>query len=176
MKEGREPPYTERDVKEQIKHCITRDYREVTDIAPDMRLTFHNAAHILGSASVHLHICEGAHNLLYGADIKYGFTRLFDPLDTKYPRLETLIVESTYGAKEDVQPQREEAEMRLIKVVKETVAQGGNVLFPVFSVGRAQEVMLVLENAYRKGLIEQDSKIYIDGMTKETSPIHTAYP
>ena len=176
VKEGKEPPYTERDVKEQIKHCITRDYREVTDIAPDMRLTFHNAAHILGSASVHLHIGEGAHNLLYGADIKYGFTRLFDPLDTKYPRLETLIVESTYGAKEDVQPQREEAEMWLIKVVQETVAQGGNVLFPVFSVGRAQEVMLVLENAYRKGLLEQDSRIYIDGMTKEASAIHTAYP
>ena len=176
VKEGKEPPYTERDVKEQIKHCITRDYREVTDIAPDMRLTFHNAAHILGSASVHLHIGEGAHNLLYGADIKYGFTRLFDPLDTKYPRLETLIIESTYGAKEDVQPQREEAEQRLIKVVQETVAQGGNVLFPVFSVGRAQEVMLVLENAYRKGQLEQDSKIYIDGMTKEASAIHTAYP
>src|SRR3989344_567124 len=175
-KDNKEAPYSERDVKEMLKYCIVRDYREVTDIAPDMRLTFHNAAHILGSASVHLHIGEGAHNLVYSADIKYGFTRLFDPLDTKYPRLETLIIESTYGAKEDVQPQREEAEQRLIKVVQETVAQGGNVLFPVFSVGRAQEVMLVLENAYRKGQLEQDSKIYIDGMTKEASAIHTAYP
>ena len=53
---------------------------------------------------------------------------------------------------------------------------GGKVLIPTLGVGRAQEVMLVLENAYRKGLLEQDSKIYIDGMTKEASAIHTAYP
>jgi len=175
-KEGREPPYTERDVKEQLKHCITRNYREVTDIAPDMRLTFHNAAHILGSASVHLHIGEGGHNLVYSADIKYGFTRLFDPVDINYPRLETLILESTYGAQDDIQPQRQEAEEQLVKVINETVKQGGNVLIPVFAVGRAQEIMLVIENAYRKGTLDQNTKAYIDGMTKEASAIHTAYP
>ena len=175
-KEGREPPYTERDVKEQLKHCITRNYREVTDIAPDMRLTFHNAAHILGSASVHLHIGEGGHNLVYSADIKYGFTRLFDPVDINYPRLETLILESTYGAQDDIQPQRQEAEEQLVKVINETVKQGGNALIPVFAVGRAQEIMLVIENAYRKGTLDQNTKAYIDGMTKEASAIHTAYP
>ncbi len=176
VKEGREPPYTERDVKEAAKHCITRDYREVTDIAPDMRLTFHNAAHILGSASVHLHIGEGGHNIVYSADIKYGFTRLFDMVDIKYPRLETLILESTYGAQNDIQPQREEAEQRLVQVIKETIAQGGNVLIPVFAVGRAQEMMLVVENAYRLGQLPEGIKVYIDGMTKEASAIHTAYP
>lgn len=176
VKEGREPPYTERDVKEQIKHCITRDYREVTDIAPDMRLTFHNAAHILGSASVHLHIGEGAHNLVYGADIKYGFTRLFDMVDNNYPRLETLILESTYGAKEDVQPPRQDAEQKLVNVINEGLRQNGNILIPVFSVGRAQEIMLVIENAYRHGMLEEGVRVYVDGMTKEASAIHTAYP
>ncbi|MDZ4256536.1 MAG: MBL fold metallo-hydrolase, partial [archaeon] len=43
-REGKDPPYTEKDVKEELKHVITRDYREVTDISPDMRMTFHNAA------------------------------------------------------------------------------------------------------------------------------------
>ncbi len=176
VKEGREPPYTERDVKEAVKHCIPRDYREVTDIAPDMRLTFHNAAHILGSASVHLHIGEGAHNLIYSADIKYGFTRLFDIVDINYPRLETLIIESTYGAKEDVQAPRQESEERLIRLIKETIAQNGNVLIPVFAVGRAQEMMLVIEHAYRMGQLPEGIKVYVDGMTKEASAIHTAYP
>lgn len=173
IKQGKEPPYTERDVKEEIKHCITRDYREVTDIAPDMRLTFHNAAHILGSASVHLHIGEGAHNLVYGADLKYGFTRLFNNIDINYPRLETLIIESTYAAKEAM-PDRQQSEDRLVEVVRETVNQGGNVLIPVFSVGRAQEIMLVVEEYYRRGALE--AKVYVDGMTKEASAIHTAYP
>src|SRR3989344_2054464 len=175
-KENKEAPFSERDVKEMLKYCITREYREVTDIAPDMRLTFHNAAHILGSASVHLHIGEGAHNLVYSADLKYGFSRLFNNVDISYPRLETLIVESTYGAKEDIQTPREETEAQFLKVVPETVNQGGSILIPVFAVGRAQELQLVIENFYRKGLIDQDVKVYIDGMTKESSAIHTAYP
>ncbi|HIH33021.1 MAG: beta-CASP ribonuclease aCPSF1 [Candidatus Diapherotrites archaeon] len=173
VKEGKEAPYSEADVKEMVKHCITREYREVTDIAPDMRLTFHNAAHILGSASVHLHIGEGAHNLVYSADLKYGFTRLFNNIDINYPRMETLILESTYAGKGDM-PERQDSEERLVSIIRETVNQGGNVLIPVFAVGRAQEIMLVVEEFYRRGALE--AKVFVDGMTKEASAIHTAYP
>ncbi|MFH1696395.1 MAG: beta-CASP ribonuclease aCPSF1 [Candidatus Diapherotrites archaeon] len=176
LKEGKEPPYTERDVKEMVKHCVPRDYREVTDIAPDMRLTLHNAAHILGSASIHLNIGNGAHNLVYSGDLKYGFTRLFNPVDMKYPRLETLVLESTYGGRDDIQPNRQESEDELLRIVNETTKAGGNVLIPVFAVGRGQEIMLVIENFYRRGLISKDTKCYVDGMTKEASAIHTAYP
>lgn len=174
VKERKEPPYSERDVKESVKYCIPRDYRRVTDIAPDMRLTLHNAAHILGSASVHLHIGEGAHNLVYTADLKYGFTRLFNHVDIRYPRLETLIIESTYGGKDDIQPLRQDSEDKLLQLIKETVQMDGSVLIPVFAVGRAQEIMLVIENFYKTGLL--DAKCYIDGMTREASAIHTAYP
>lgn len=174
LKEGKNPPYGEQDVKEMVSHCIPRGYREVTDIAPDVRLTLHNASHILGSASVHLHIGEGAHNLVYSGDIKYGFTRLFDNIDMYYPRLETLIIESTYGGRDDIQPMRQDSEERLVRIIRETIEQGGSVLIPVFSVGRGQEIMLVLEDAYRRGMLE--ANVYIDGMTKEASAIHTAYP
>ncbi|MDO8428019.1 MAG: beta-CASP ribonuclease aCPSF1 [Candidatus Diapherotrites archaeon] len=173
-KEGRDAPYSERDVKEMLKYCIPRDYRKVTDIAPDMRLTLHNAAHILGSASVHLHIGEGDHNLVYSGDIKYGFVRLFDNIDLNYPRLETLIIESTYGGKSDYQPNREIAEKQLFDIVKQTIDQGGNVLIPVFAVGRGQEIMLVIENFFKTGLMKP--KCYVDGMTNEASAVHTAYP
>ncbi|MFH1588088.1 MAG: beta-CASP ribonuclease aCPSF1 [Candidatus Diapherotrites archaeon] len=176
LKEGKEPPYSERDIREMTIHCITREYNEVTDIAPDMRLTMHNAAHILGSASVHLHIGDGGHNLVYSGDIKYGFTRLFNNIDMKLSRLETLIIESTYGAKEDIQPQRPETEERFLKIMKEILESGGNILIPVFAVGRAQEIMLVIENFYRRGFLPRETKVYVDGMTKEASLIHTAYP
>ena len=173
-KEGKEAPYNETDVKTMLKYCIPREYREVTDIAPDMRLTLHNAAHILGSASVHMHVGEGAHNLVYTGDIKYGFTRLFNNVDMHYPRLETLIIESTYGGKDSIQPNRQDCEDYLLKVIKETVERDGNILIPVFAVGRGQEIMMVVENFYRNGLL--DAKCYIDGMTNEASAIHTAYP
>lgn len=175
LKEGKEPPYTEKDVKELLKHVIVRDYREVTDISPDMRVTFFNASHILGSSSVHLHVGDGGHNIVYSADMKYGFTRLFDPMDLHYPRVETLILESTYGGEDDIQPPREQDEQKLLNIIVETLKKKGNVLIPVFAIGRGQEVTLVIEDFYRRGLLP-DAKVYVDGLTKEASAIHTAYP
>jgi len=170
------PPYSEADVKNALLHSITRDYREVTDIAPDIRLTLHNAAHILGSSSVHLNIGEGAHNLVYSGDIKYGLTRLFDNIDVKYPRIETLIIESTYGSRDALQISREEAEQKLIEIIQETTQFGGNVLIPVFGVGRGQEICMVIEDAYKRGLLSEKNSIYVEGMVREASAIHTAYP
>lgn len=169
-------PFSEQDVKESVLRVIPREYREVTDIAPDMRITFHNAAHILGSSSIHFNIGEGLHNFVYSADIKYGMTRLFDNLDVRYPRIESLLIESTYGARDAVQTPREQAEEQLLQVIKETNEFGGSILIPVFGVGRGQEVAMVIENFYKKGLIGEKNKIYIDGMVKEAGAIHTAYP
>ncbi len=168
-------PFSEQDVKNSILRTITREYREVTDISPDMRITFHNAAHILGSASVHFNIGEGTHNLVYSADMKYGITRLFDNIDIRYPRIETLIVESTYGSRDAIQTPRQEAEQQLLKVIQETNEFGGTILIPVFGVGRGQEIAMVIENFYKQGLID-GNKVYIDGMVREASAIHTAYP
>lgn len=62
-KEGRTPPYESEMIREELKHTITLDYDKVTDIAPDIKLTLHNAGHILGSAVAHFHIGEGFHNM-----------------------------------------------------------------------------------------------------------------
>ncbi|MCD6414889.1 MAG: beta-CASP ribonuclease aCPSF1 [Candidatus Diapherotrites archaeon] len=174
VKEGRDPPYTQKDIEKMIKYSITRNYGEVTDIAPDIRLTFHNAGHIIGSACAHLHIGRGVHNLLYTGDFKFGYTRLFNTVHTAYPRVETLIMESTYGGPRDVQPPRYMSEKLLVKAIKETTEAGGTVLIPVFAVGRAQEIMLVLEEHSKKE--NWDIPVYIDGMTREASAIHTVYP
>ena len=77
--EGGRQVYSQRDIREVIKHTITVPYGLVTDVAPDVKLVFNNAGHILGSATVHLHIGEGAHNIVYTGDYKYGKTQLLKP-------------------------------------------------------------------------------------------------
>ncbi len=171
---GVEPLYRPRDIKEVVKHTITLDYGEVRDIAPDIRLTLHNAGHILGSAIVHLHIGNGLHNIAITGDFKFIPTRLLEPAVSKFPRVETLIMESTYGGSNDYQMPREEAEKRLIEVIHHTIKRGGKVLIPAMAVGRAQEIMMVLEEYARIGGI--DVPIYLDGMIWEATAIHTAYP
>ena len=119
-----------------IKHTITLDYGVVTDISPDIKLTLHNAGHILGSAMCHFHIGDGAHNLLYTGDFKYERSRLLEPATTRFPRVESCIMESTYGGHEDVTPSRNNAEKELMKTIYKTLKRGGKVLVPVFAVGR----------------------------------------
>jgi len=173
-RENRELPYSSKDVRSTIKHTITLDYEEVADITPDMRLTLYNAGHILGSSVVHLHIGEGLHNLVYTGDLKFGDTRLLEAANFEFPRVETLIMESTYGGRYDIQPRRRDSESELIQTIENTIKKKGKVLVPVFSVGRSQEVMMVLENYSRyEGL---DIPIYIDGMIWEATAIHTSYP
>ena len=169
-REGRAPPYTQREVRKMILHTIPLRYGEVTDITPDIRITFYNAGHILGSAMVHLHIGEGLHNIVYTGDFKYARTRLLDRAVDEFPRLETLIMESTYGSTD--QPPRQQAEEQLIDIVKKTVERGGKILIPVMAVGRGQEIMLVLSDAFRRGLLPE-VPVYIEGMIDEVTAIHT---
>jgi len=173
-REERELPYSSKDVRKTIKHTITLDYEEVADITPDIRLTLYNAGHILGSSIVHLHIGEGLHNLVYTGDLKFGDTRLLEAANYEFPRAETMIIESTYGGRYDIQPKRRDAENELIQTIKDAIKNKGKVLIPVFSVGRSQEVMMVLENYSRYE--ELGIPIYLDGMIWEATAIHTSYP
>ena len=173
-KEGKQPPYSEKDIQQMIKYCIPRKYEEVTDITSDLRMTLYNAGHILGSSSIHVHLGDGDYNLVYSGDIKYGFTRLFSPASNNFLRCEGMIVESTYGGAADSMQSRKDCEVKLLNIANQTIARGGNMLIPVFSVGRAQEIMLVLEQFYGEGKLK--AKVFTDGMVKQASAIHTAYP
>ncbi len=175
-KEAKKSLYSSTDVKNAIKHTIWLDYEEVTDITPDVRLTLYNSGHTLGSAMCHLHIGNGLHNLLYSSDMNYEQSNLLDAAITKFPRLETVIIESTYGGKDDAGlMSREDSEKYLLDVIKKTLARGGKVLLPVLGVGRSQEIMLILEKAVRRGLIEK-IPVYVQGMVWDVTAIHTTYP
>lgn len=174
-KQGTIPYYDQKDVRECVLHTSALRYGVVTDIAPDIRLTLHNAGHILGSSMVHLHIGEGLHNVVYTGDYKYARTMLLEAATTEFPRVETVITESTYGGPDDVMPSRVEAEEHMTRVVNETLERKGKVLIPVPAVGRAQEIMLVLDGYMRRGLMKE-APVFIEGMISEATAIHTAFP
>lgn len=175
MNEGREPLYTSDEIKEMVKHTITLDFEEVSDITPDVRLTFYNAGHIIGSAMSHLHIGNGLHNMLYTGDMKYARSLLLEPAHTKFHRLESLMIESTYGGKDNVLPPGSEADDLLRDVIKMTVERRGKVLMPVLGSGRAQDMIVLIESLVRNKVIDP-IPVYIDGMVWDITAIHTAYP
>lgn len=174
-KQASAPLYRAEDIKEMVRHSITLDYGEVTDITPDIRITLYNAGHVLGSAQVHINVGNGLHNLVYGADTKYAKSRLLDPAVNHFPRVETLTMESTYGSKDDVLPPRQEVEQHFIELVKKTIERNGKILLPELGLGHAQETVLRVEEAVRTGLLPK-VPIYVDGMVWDITAIHTAYP
>ena len=174
-KQGVTPFYDQKDVRECVLHTIPLRYGVVTDIAPDIRLTLHNSGHILGGAMVHLHIGEGLHNIVYTSDYKFGRTMLLEAATTEFPRVETVITESTYSGPDDIVPSRIEAEEALTKVINATLERKGKVLIPVPAVGRAQEIMLVIDGYMKRGMMKE-APVFIEGMISEATAIHTAYP
>ncbi len=173
--EGALTPYDQKDVRNTVLHTIPIKEGSVTDISSDIRLTIHNAGHILGSELVHLHIGEGLHNIVYTGDFKNGHSWLLEPAVTDFPRVETLIVECTYGAPNDVMPTRKDAEAKLVSIINASLEKGGKILIPVPAVGRAQEIMLVLDGYMKRGLLKE-SPVYIEGMVNEATALTTAYP
>jgi KH/beta-lactamase-domain protein len=174
-KQGFMAPYDQKDVRETVLHTMPLRYGSVTDIAPDVRLTLHNAGHILGSSLVHLHIGEGIHNVVYTGDYKFAPTMLLEPADTEFPRVETIITESTYGATQDIMPSRIEAEEKLVSVINNTLNRDGKVIIPVPAVGRAQEIMLIIDGYMHRGQLKE-APVFLEGMISEATAIHTAYP
>jgi len=173
-KEGRVPPYSSEDISDVILHTIPLEYGEVTDISPDVRLTLHNAGHILGSSIAHLHIGKGLHNIVYTGDFKYGPTALLQPANNYFPRVETLIIESTYGGPEDNSPSRNETESMFVNICNR-ILKKGKVLIPTPAVGRSQEILMVINKYMNSGDLLQ-VPVYIEGMISEATGIHTAYP
>lgn len=174
-KQADSPIYKPEDIKEMVRHSICLNYGEVSDITPDIRITFYNAGHVLGSAVVHINIGNGLHNFVYSADTNYRKTRLLDPAVNFFPRVETITLESTYGSKDDVLPTRKEVEDRFLELVNETIKRGGKILLPELGLGHAQETVLRVEEAVRTGLLPE-IPVYLDGMLRDINAIHTAYP
>jgi predicted metal-dependent RNase len=153
--------YSLNDIDQVIVNTIPVTQGSVTDISPDLRLMLTNSGHVLGSSSMHLHIGNGDHNLVYTSDFKFGKTATLENCVWNFPRVETLIVESTHGSREDTFPLREDSETNLITSINSTLELGGRILIPVPILGLSQELCITL------GMLSAIGKINPSGILVE---------
>jgi uncharacterized protein len=171
---GSDTFFSEQDIDSAVTHTITLMHGIVTDISPDVKLVLSNSGHIIGSTSVHLHIGNGEHNLVYTGDMKFGKTLTLENASWNFPRVETMIIESTYGGKEDIMCTREQAEAHLATAIESTVAAGGHVLMPVPAVGVSQELILLLDRFTKSGSLR--TKVLLEKIISEATAVYEAYP
>jgi metallo-beta-lactamase family protein len=156
-----EPLYSIPDAARTLEHMIGLPLLTPMEILPGVRLTFHEAGHILGSASVVLECEEGSRTtrLVFSGDVgRAGLPIIRDPAP---PRggADVMILESTYGNRDH--PTVEDAKTQLAQIVTETAARGGKILIPAFAVGRTQEILYELHELARARRTPE-VPIYID--------------
>ena len=171
---GSDALYTEQDIDRAVTHTITLMLGIVTDISPDIKLVLSNSGHIIGSTLIHLHIGNGEHNLVYTSDMKFGKTQTLENASWSFPRVETMIIESTYGGKEDIMCPREQSEANLVSAVERTLTAGGHVLMPVPAVGISQELILLLDRFTKGGRLK--TKVLVEKIISEATAVYEAYP
>lgn len=157
--------FRQKDVDDVLRDTKMLDYEEQKK--SDFSFSFHHAGHIMGSAMIHVKEHGG---ILYTGDICTRKTRVLDPCKSGL-RAKTLITESTYGGEDDVLPSQKEASQRLVSIINKTLNQGGHVIIPSFAVGRAQEVLMILDDYMRSGAL-QETKIYVEGMINKVMRIY----
>jgi len=127
----------------------------------------HDAGHVTGSAMFIVEV-EGK-RILYTSDFNTIQTRLLNGARVDQLKdIDILIMETTYGSRDH--PPRDETEKKLAEIVQNTIANNGIALIPVFAIGRAAEILMVL-NAFKSNF-----PIYLDGMAREATDIATHYP
>ncbi len=170
-----EPLYSMAHAVKAVEQMIGVGYRRPVDILPGIRVTFHEAGHILGSASVVLDVGEGtdARRLVFSGDVgRKGLAIIRDPDPPTGAHV--VIMESTYGNRdhESIDGARE----HLGTVVRETAARGGKVFVPSFAVGRTQELVYDLHVLARDGQIPR-IPIFVDSpLATNTTAVFAAHP
>jgi len=136
-------------------------YDEPFELAPGIRVTFIDAGHILGSASVFVELEERGRQrrVLFSGDLgSSGRPLLRDP--AKPPQADVVVMETTYGdrAHKGLQPSIDE----LYGAVRDTFARGGNVIIPTFALERAQELLFCLREGVSDGHLPASMQVFLD--------------
>ncbi|MDN5846077.1 MAG: beta-CASP ribonuclease aCPSF1 [Candidatus Nitrosocosmicus sp.] len=168
---GSDAHYTDKEFEKIFSHLIHLNYNIVTDVAPDIKVTFYNAGHVMGSSSFHLHVGNGDHNFVYTGDIKFGKSSYLENAVWNFPRVETLLIEGTNGGREDSYLSREDAQERLIEEINKVIRNQKLVLMPSQLIGTSQELLITLDMLIKQKKIIK-CKLYIDKLVTEINSIH----
>ena len=159
---------TKKGLQEQSRHSKIVEYHKDFKFR-DLAVRFIPAGHIIGSSLIE--VSDGRSRVAYTGDINLAKTRLLDAADVRSLRGDTLITESTYGAKHDVFPGEKHVTKEMLESMKDTIKRGGKVIVPSFAVGRAQEVLFMLDDYINSGVLPK-VPVYVDGMINKVMRIY----
>jgi metallo-beta-lactamase family protein len=175
-----EPLYTQADAADALHYFLSIAYNRPRRIAPGITLTFVDAGHMLGSASVVLDIEDRDRNdgrdirLVFSGDIgRAGIPIIRDPQPIT-DGCDILIMESTYGSR--LHPPYQDDAAAMERIIAETYKRGGQILIPAFAVGRTQQVVYTLHQLVQRGDLP-DIPVFVDSpLAIDVTAIYRLHP
>jgi len=162
-------PYEDEEVSNALRNATPVNYGETLELGRDSRATFLNAGHVPGSMLTLLEV--NGSRVLFTGDFNLVDSNLLRGADLQsVPRdVDVVIMEGTYVSY--THPSREEMEAEFIEAIRGTLEEGGVVLIPSFTVGRAQELLVTL---HRHGI--GDYPVIVDGLARVANQLIAKYP
>ena len=165
--------YTETDCIETMKHFRCSIYNKEKKINDNLKFTFYNAGHILGSSMIDISVpkytnffsklihkkSENRLHFLFTGDLGRENNPICEPPETKLPPPDYILMESTYGNK--THETLDTVYQELAYIINRTIERGGKVIIPSFAVERSQELIYFIKVLTREGKIPR-IPIYID--------------
>ncbi|CAH0401098.1 unnamed protein product [Chilo suppressalis] len=163
--------YTESDLEGSMDRIETINFHEEKDVR-GVRFWAYNAGHVLGAAMFMIEIAGV--KILYTGDFSRQEDRHLMAAEIPTVHPDVLITESTYGT--HIHEKREERESRFTGLVSDIVTRGGRCLIPVFALGRAQELLLILDEFWSLHPELQDIPIYYaSSLAKKCMAVYQTY-
>ena len=157
------PLYTIADAQKSLTQFVSCGYEKEYSLCPGITITFTDAGHLLGSASISLNITENGKKktIVFSGDLGNRMRPLIR--DPGQPHsADYVVIESTYGNRLHVE--REDYVLQLTRIIETTFNRGGNVIIPCFAVGRTQELLYLIRIIKERGLIRghDNFPVYVD--------------
>lgn len=163
--------YTEADLEASMDKIETINFHEEKDIM-GVKFWAYNAGHVLGAAMFMIEIAGV--KILYTGDFSRQEDRHLMAAEIPTVRPDVLITESTYGT--HIHENREDRENRFTTLVHDIVNRGGRCLIPVFALGRAQELLLILDEYWSQHPELHDIPIYYaSSLAKKCMAVYQTY-
>lgn len=153
---GPEPLYGLNEIKQASSQCRGVQYGKLVEVAPGVQATWHDAGHILGSGFIEIE-AEGK-RLVFSGDLGNSDVPILRELEP-LPKIDLLVMESTYGAHIHEDPKTRVEQLR--QIILRTVRERGVLMIPAFAVERIQEIIYELSSLVRDEKIPH-IPVYLD--------------
>lgn len=163
--------YSEADLTASFNKIETIDYHSTMEVN-GVKFTAYHAGHVLGAAMYTIEV--GGVKVLFTGDYSREEDRHLNQAEVPPIKPDILICESTYGTGTHLP--RLEREQRLTGLIHSTLDKGGKCLLPVFALGRAQEILLILDEYWEAHPDLQEFSIYYaSALAKKCIAVYQTY-